>query len=72
MKINSKKEIDAIEFFNSESLEYGENFDIALCIEDIHRIYGKDIADSIWELATIKLTKKTFDVSPLGKFVKNL
>jgi hypothetical protein len=68
----SKKEIEAAGFFVAERMQHGENFDIALCIEDIHRMYGKEIADSIWEFAKIELNRETFDASPLGEFVQSL
>ena len=60
----SKKEIEASGFFVAERMQHGENFNIDLCIEDIHRIYGAEIADSVWEFAKIELTKKQFTRFP--------
>ena len=60
----NKKEIQATGFFVAERMQHGANFNVALCIEDIHRIYGAEIADSIWEFAKIELTKKQFTRFP--------
>ena len=59
----NKKEIQAIGYFVAERMQHGENFDAALCIEDIHRMHGKQIADWIEELATIELNRKTFNLT---------
>ena len=69
----NKKEIEAAGFLVAERMQHGENFNVDLCIEDIHRMYGKDIADSVWEFAKIELAKKQFTRFPktLTKIPKN-
>jgi hypothetical protein len=37
----------AHDFYASEHVEYGMSFDHAECVEDVHRIYGFDIAKEL-------------------------
>ena len=57
MKTHSKKEIQAVGYFMAERMQHGENFDAALCIEDIHRMHGKQIADWMEESSKTHICK---------------
>ena len=43
IKIQNKY-IQAVGFYVAEKMEHGESFNPRLCIEDIHRMYGLDVA----------------------------
>ena len=41
---NETKYIKAVGFYVAEKMEYGKSFNHEQCIEDIHRMYGLDVA----------------------------
>jgi hypothetical protein len=57
MDIKIDKQVRAVGFYVAEKMEHGESFNHELCIEDIHRMYGLDIAR--WMEAKMEANKQT-------------